>query len=83
MYYDYYGFTEEPFSITPDPNFLYMSPGHEEALTSIVYGIQGRRGIVALIGEVGIGKSTVCSRLTELLKNHHLRIPFGEKDVLS
>jgi general secretion pathway protein A len=59
MYCDYYGFSEEPFSITPDPNFLYMSPGHEEVLTSIVYGIQGRRGMIAVIGEVGIGKTTL------------------------
>ncbi len=57
MYCDYYGFAEEPFSITPDPNFLYMSSGHEEVLTSIIYGIQGRRGIIAVIGEVGTGKT--------------------------
>ena len=59
MYCDYYGFSEEPFAITPDPNFLYMSPGHEEVLTSIIYGIQGRRGIIALSGEVGTGKTTL------------------------
>jgi general secretion pathway protein A len=59
MYCDYYGFAEEPFDITPDPSFLYLSPGHEEILTSIVYGIQGRRGIIAVIGEVGTGKTTI------------------------
>ena len=59
MYCDYYGFSEEPFNITPDPTFLYMSPGHEEVLTSIIYGIQGRRGIIAVIGEVGTGKTTL------------------------
>jgi len=57
MYCDYYGFSEEPFAITPDPNFLYMSPGHEEVLTSISYGIQGRRGMIAVSGEVGSGKT--------------------------
>ena len=67
MYYDYYGFSEEPFSITPDPNFLYMSPGHEEVLTSIVYGIQGRRGIMAVIGEVGIGKTTLLNTALDWL----------------
>ena len=59
MYCDFYGFSEEPFSITPDPSFLYMSPCHEEVLTSIVYGIQGRRGMIAVIGEVGTGKTTL------------------------
>ena len=59
MYCDHYGFSEEPFNITPDPTFLYMSPGHEEVLTSIIYGIQGRRGIIAIIGEVGTGKTTL------------------------
>jgi len=57
MYCSYYGFSEEPFEITPDPSFLYMSPGHEDVLTSIVYGIQGRRGIIAVTGEVGAGKT--------------------------
>lgn len=57
MYCDYYGFSEEPFEITPDPGFLYMSPVHEDVLTSIVYGVQGRRGIIAVIGEVGTGKT--------------------------
>ena len=57
MYCDFYHFNEEPFSITADPNFLYMSPSHEEALTSIIYGIQGRKGLIALIGEVGTGKT--------------------------
>jgi general secretion pathway protein A len=67
MYCGYYHFDEEPFNITPDPNFLYMSPGHEEVLTSIIYGIQGRRGIVAVIGEVGTGKTTLLNTALEWL----------------
>ena len=67
MYYDYYGFSEPPFNITPDPNFLYMSQGHEEVLTSIIYGIQGRRGIMTLIGEVGTGKTTLLNTALEWL----------------
>jgi len=59
MYCDFYHFNEEPFNITSDPNFLFMSPSHEEALTSIIYGIQGRRGLLAIIGEVGTGKTTL------------------------
>ncbi len=67
MYCDYYGFSEEPFEITPDPSFIYMSPGHEEVLTSIIYGIQGRRGIIAVIGEVGTGKTILLNTALEWL----------------
>ncbi len=67
MYCDYYGFSEGPFEITPDPGFLYMSPGHEEVLTSIIYGIQARRGIIAVIGEVGTGKTTLLNTVLEWL----------------
>lgn len=67
MYCDYYGFSEAPFNLTPDPNFLYMSQGHEEVLTSIIYGIQGRRGIMVLIGEVGTGKTTLLNTALEWL----------------
>jgi len=67
MYCSYYGFSEEPFEITPDPNFLYMSPGHEEVLTSVIYGIQARRGIIAVIGEVGTGKTTLLNTALEWL----------------
>jgi len=67
MYCSYYGFSEEPFEITPDPNFVYMSPGYEEVLTSIIYGIQSRRGIMAVIGEVGTGKTTLLNTALEWL----------------
>ena len=67
MYCDFYHFNEEPFNITSDPNFLFMSPSHEEALTSIIYGIQGRRGLVAVIGEVGTGKTTLLNTALEWL----------------
>jgi general secretion pathway protein A len=69
MYCSYYGFSEEPFEITPDPSFLYMSPGHEEVLTSLIYGIQGRRGIMAVIGEVGTGKTTLLNTALEWLSD--------------
>jgi len=65
MYCSHYGFSEEPFEITPDPNFLYMSPGHEEVLTSVIYGIQSRRGIIAVVGEVGTGKTTLLNTALE------------------
>ncbi|MCF6319029.1 MAG: AAA family ATPase [Proteobacteria bacterium] len=64
MYLDYFGFDEPPFSITPDPKFVFLSQKHEESLAHLVYGISrgGGAGFVQLTGEVGTGKTTI-SRL--------------------
>ncbi|MBN1868787.1 AAA family ATPase [Candidatus Sumerlaeota bacterium] len=59
MYLNFYSLLKEPFRITPDPAFLYLSPSHREALASILYGIRMRKGFVAVTGEVGTGKTTV------------------------
>jgi general secretion pathway protein A len=59
MYCNYYGFSEKPFDITPDPRFLFLTHDHRETLASIVYGIQERRGFITIIGEVGTGKTTL------------------------
>jgi general secretion pathway protein A len=59
MYNEFYGFSRDPFLIVPDPNYLYMSPKHEEALARLVFGIKGRRAIMLLTGEVGAGKTTL------------------------
>lgn len=59
MYLSFYGLEREPFHITPDPDFLYLSPSHKEAFATIVYGVEQRKGFVALTGEVGTGKTTV------------------------
>jgi general secretion pathway protein A len=67
MYCDYFGFKEKPFNITPDPSFLYLSPGHEELLTSIVYGIQERKGLVVVVGDVGTGKTTMLNTTLDWL----------------
>ncbi len=60
MYKDYFGFKEDPFSIAPDPQFLYMSERHREALAHLIYGMKADSGFVLLTGEVGTGKTTVC-----------------------
>ena len=65
MYNEYFGFKEAPFSIAPDPQFLYMSERHREALAHLVYGLKTDGGFVLLTGEVGTGKTTVCQCLLE------------------
>ena len=59
MYLDYYNLKKEPFHITPDPEFLYLSPSHKEAMAAIIYGIEQKKGFVAIVGAVGVGKTTI------------------------
>ena len=65
MYLSYFGLVEEPFSIAPDPRYLYMSRRHQEALAHLLYGVNAGGGFVLLTGEVGAGKTTVCRCLLE------------------
>ncbi len=65
MYNDYFGFKESPFSIAPDPRYLYMTEQHREALAHLVYGLNSEGGCILLTGEVGTGKTTVCRCLLE------------------
>lgn len=67
MYQSYFGLREMPFNITPNPDFLFRSPTHEEALQHLRYGISERKGFIVLTGEVGCGKTTLSrALLTEL-----------------
>lgn len=66
-YLQFYGLTEAPFTITPNPRFLYLSAKHHEALNHLLYGIRERKGFVQLTGEVGAGKTTLCRALLEQL----------------
>jgi general secretion pathway protein A len=65
MYREYFGLKELPFSIAPDPRYLFMSNQHREALAHLVYGISSEGGFILLTGEVGTGKSTVCRCLLD------------------
>ena len=70
MYKDHFRLNEMPFSIAPDPRFLFMSDRHREAMAHLLYGLQSEGGIVLLTGEVGTGKTTICrSLLDQLPKN--------------
>ncbi len=59
MYQDFYRLKKEPFHITPNPEFLFLSPSHKQALGSIVYGVRNRKGFIVITGEVGVGKTTI------------------------
>lgn len=68
MYYTaHFGLTDTPFSITPDPHYLYLSTCHDEALAHLLYGVNEGSGFVLLTGEVGTGKTTLCRTLMEKL----------------
>lgn len=60
MYTEFFGLRQEPFSIAPDPRYLFMSERHREALAHLLYGVDGGGGFVLLSGEIGAGKTTVC-----------------------
>ena len=63
----FFGLREHPFNATPDPRFLYLTPGHREALAHLVYGVQERKGFMLLTGEVGTGKTTLVQALLRRL----------------
>ena len=65
MYTDYFRLKQPPFSIAPDPRYLFMSERHREALAHLLYGIDGGGGVVLLTGEIGTGKTTLCRSLLE------------------
>jgi general secretion pathway protein A len=70
VYLEYYGLREPPFSITPNPRFLFFSAKHREAFNHLLYGIRERKGFVQLTGEVGAGKTTLCRALLDQLGNN-------------
>ncbi len=70
MYTQHFGLQERPFSITPDPRYLYLSSRHREALAHLHFGIDDGGGFVQLTGDVGTGKTTVCRALLEQLPPH-------------
>jgi general secretion pathway protein A len=70
MFLDFYGLREQPFGVTPDPRFLYLSPAHREALASMFYGIDAGRGFMALIAKPGMGKTTLLFQLLQQLRQN-------------
>ncbi len=74
MYAGFYNLRREPFHITPDPEFLFLSPSHKQALASIIYGVEERKGFVAVVGEVGVGKTTILRSYLERVDKQDLKI---------
>jgi general secretion pathway protein A len=69
MYLNFFGLREQPFGVTPDPRFLYLSAAHREALASLYYGIEAGRGFLGLIAKPGMGKTTLLFHLLEKFRS--------------
>lgn len=70
MYLDYFGLSRLPFSIAPDPELLYLSPSHSEALAHLNYALTAHGGLICLTGEVGMGKTTLCRAFIDEVPDH-------------
>jgi type II secretory pathway predicted ATPase ExeA len=76
MYNAFFGFSESPFNLSPDPAFFFRSEQHEEALANLVYGVQARKGFIVLAGEVGTGKTTMLECLRDYLESQYIEFAF-------
>jgi len=63
MYADYFGLKENPFSLSPEPRYLFLSEQHRDALNCLIYGIKEKKGFVLISGGIGLGKTTICRSL--------------------
>jgi len=73
MYRDFYGLTEKPFTITPNPGFIFLSRSHREAFAHLLYGVDSHAGFIAMTGEVGTGKTTLLRTLLTQLDSDKYR----------
>lgn len=76
VYRAFFGLKDDPFSLSPDPAFLYRSEQHEEALSNLIYGVQARKGFIVLTGEVGTGKTTMLECLRDYLHQQSIEFAF-------
>ncbi|MGH6629871.1 MAG: ExeA family protein [Burkholderiales bacterium] len=76
MYKQFYGLKENPFNVTPDPRYLFHTGHTQEALASLTYGIQNRKGFMLLTGEVGTGKTTLLNKLLDWLRQGQVATAF-------
>lgn len=83
MYEAYWGLTEQPFALTPDPRFLFLSRQHEDALMMLHYAITRNKGAAMLSGDIGLGKTTVSRKLLELLNPLQYRVVLIVNPILT
>ena len=76
MYQEFYGLKEKPFNVTSDPAFFFQSSAHQEALTHLMYGVQQRKGIIVISGEIGSGKTTLCRVFLNKAKQDNIKTAF-------
>jgi general secretion pathway protein A len=76
MYNEFFGLRESAFNVNPDPRYFFLTPGMQEALAGLAYGIQRRKGIVLLTGEVGTGKTTLLNQLMDWLRQNQAATAF-------
>jgi len=74
MYLNFYNLRIEPFNVTPDPEFLFLNPSHKEALASIMYGVEKRKGFILITGEVGVGKTTILRSYLEKIDKEQTKV---------
>ena len=73
MYESFYGLKENPFNVTPNPEYIYLGENHREALAQLLYGVRERKGFIVITGEVGTGKTTLIHYLLDKMNGNHTK----------
>ncbi len=73
MYESFYGLKENPFNVTPNPEYIYLGENHREALAQLLYGVKERKGFIVITGEVGTGKTTLIHYLLDKMNGDHTK----------
>ena len=76
MYETFYGLRENPFNVTPNPEYIYLGENHREALAQLLYGVRERKGFIVITGEVGTGKTTLVHYLLDKMNGNHTKTAF-------
>ena len=83
MYLQFYGLHKEPFNLTPDPEFFFLGEENQQALASLIYGIEKRKGCVVITGQVGVGKTTMVRSYLEETRDSALKVVYVFNSNLS